>query len=370
VIGADALSGDVAIRIEVPTGTDALTEFVLFHDEVYRPRQARWPAGLGFQLPVLTGASPFAADRRLRPLVAREDGRIVARALAVVDERSWRHWNDRLAHLSLFEALPGARMATRALVDAACTWLGAQGASAVRTGSGPLDFPYAVDEHERLPPIWLRQNPSYYHVLLKDAGFVTEQGWVDYALRVTPELTARWESALEAARRGGFAIVPLAEVAPERRARDFTAVWNDAFAHHFGHIPFTEAEIVSVMELFAAVGMLDASVLAYRDDEPVGALWYLPDSSAFARLAPGRTLAADERLNCLGIGVRASARGRGVNLAMAAFAYLVSVRAGATDLSYTLVLDDNWASRRTAEKLGATVCANYVTYRRTLHRLG
>jgi hypothetical protein len=35
-------------------------------------------------------------------------------------------------------------------------------------------------------------------------------------------------------------------------------------------------------------------------------------------------------------------------------------------LSYTLVLDDNWPSRRTAEKLGATVRASYVTYRREL----
>ncbi len=59
------------------------------------------------------------------------------------------------------------------------------------------------------------------------------------------------------------------------------------------------------------------------------------------------------------------ARGRGVNLAMAAYSYLHLIRIGSKYLSYTLVLDDNWPSRRTAEKLGAKVCANYVTYRRT-----
>jgi hypothetical protein len=32
------------------------------------------------------------------------------------------------------------------------------------------------------------------------------------------------------------------------------------------------------------------------------------------------------------------------------------------------VLDDNWPSRRTAEKLGASVCANYLVYRRDLRR--
>ena len=45
------------------------------------------------------------------------------------------------------------------------------------------------------------------------------------------------------------------------------------------------------------------------------------------------------------------------------------MQGGATHLSYTLVLDDNWPSRRTAEKLGAHVCANYMVYRRNFsHR--
>jgi hypothetical protein len=70
----------------------------------------------------------------------------------------------------------------------------------------------------------------------------------------------------------------------------------------------------------------------------------------------------------LAIGVRQPARGRGVNFAMAAHAYLELVRRGWTHLSYTLVLDHNWASRRTGEGLGASLCANYVTYRRSLRR--
>jgi hypothetical protein len=94
----------------------------------------------------------------------------------------------------------------------------------------------------------------------------------------------------------------------------------------------------------------------------------VPDVSSFAVVAPGRTVAPAERLNSLGIAVRQRARGLGVNLAMAAHAFLASVERGATHVSYTLVLDDNWPSRRTAEKLGASVCANYVTYRRRLRR--
>ena len=53
---------------------------------------------------------------------------------------------------------------------------------------------------------------------------------------------------------------------------------------------------------------------------------------------------------------------------MASYAYLQLVEQGYTHLSYTLVLDDNWPSRRTGERLGGYVCGNYMVYRRNLGR--
>jgi hypothetical protein len=53
-------------------------------------------------------------------------------------------------------------------------------------------------------------------------------------------------------------------------------------------------------------------------------------------------------------------------LALASHAYLQLIAKGARFLSYGMVLDDNAASRRMAQKLGARVAANYLTYRREL----
>jgi GNAT superfamily N-acetyltransferase len=354
----------MAIRIETPAGTDALTEFLVFHDEVYGYRTARWTAHVPFQLPILTGDSPFARDRVLRPFAARDGGRIVARVLAAIDRRYQRHWNERLGHLLMFEALPDTRDAVRLLMDAACEWLDAQDAVAGRAGMGMLDFPFVVDDHETLPPGFLRQNPAYYQTLLKDAGFETERGFVDYRIAASPDLTARWESALEATRRNGFEIVPLKDVPDARRVVEFTALYNDTFKAHWGFTPFTEDEVAGMTEALSPVGMLETSVIAYREGAPVGVLWVTPDTSFLAALAPGRTLRGEEKVNFLGIGVHESARGCGLNLGMAAHAYLEFARRGYTHVSYTLVLDDNWPSRRTAEKLGAHVCANYLAYRR------
>jgi len=355
-------------RIETVEGRDALTELLLFHDEVYRERDARWTAIVPFQLPILSGGSPFCEGRVFRPYVAREDGRIVARVVALIDRRYQRHWNEALGHVVMYEALPGARQATRALMGAACEWLAEQGAVAARAGMGMLEFPFATDTFETLPPVFVRQNPAYYQAFLKDAGFESEQGFVDYRIDFSPPLIARWESALEATRRSGFELVPLKDVPESRRTTEFTTVWNEALRTHWGIAPSTEAEMEVMIGSLAPAGMLEHSVIAYRDGAPLGVVWVTPDMSAFSARAPERNLRDEEKVNFLGIGVRDAARGHGLALGMAAHAYLRFARQGYRCVSYTIVLDDNWPSRRTAEKLGTYVCANYLAYRRNLRR--
>src|SRR5262250_192703 len=146
----------MGITIAPVEDSDALTELILFHDDVYRSRTARWTAFVPLQLPLLMGEGPFARDRRLRCFAARDGGRLVARVVAVIDERYQRHWREPLGHLILFEALPDTRDAVRALVAAASDWLAAAGARAARAGFGLFDFPFTIDAYEALPPAWLR----------------------------------------------------------------------------------------------------------------------------------------------------------------------------------------------------------------------
>ena len=104
----------------------------------------------------------------------------------------------------MFEAMPNSRESVDPMIDAASEWMKGNGAIAARAGYGLLEFPFVIDDYETLPPDIARQNPAYYHAMLKDAGFETERGWVDYKIEVTPELVARYESALEASRALGF----------------------------------------------------------------------------------------------------------------------------------------------------------------------
>lgn len=358
----------MSIKIETPRSKEALAEFVRFYDQVYQYRNAWWPAPVDLQVPMLCGEGPFAQGRRMRPLLARSGDTILARAVAVIDEYYQRQWQEPLGHIVMFEAMPDGREATRALMDAAFAWLKERGAMAARTGFGLFDFPYVIDDYRSLPPNLARHNPAYYHGFLKDAGLESEKGWVDYKIKVRPELLAKWHDMLDSARRRGYEIVPLKDVSESRRLADFTDTWRDTFREHWGFTALTEEEMSLLFDAFSPAGLFDTSVMAYRGGQPVGMLFVVPEITATAALAPGYVLQDSEKLNILGIGVRESARGKGVNLAMAAYAYLELVQRGATYLSYTLVLDDNWPSRRTAEKLGAFVWANYMVYRRNFRQ--
>ena len=359
----------MTVRIESPDTQAGFTAFIKFQDVIRPELTARWPAATEMQLPFLMGASAFAAGKTMKAFVARQDGEIEARVVALLDPDYHKRWNERLGHLALFEARPGSHRATRELLDAACEWLRTQGAFAARAGFYlPIEMPFVVDEYDALPPNLMRQNPDYYHALIKHAGFESEKGLVDYKIQVTPELVARYESALEAGRRAGYELVPLKDLPPEKRVSEFAPAWNEAFYNHWGFVSPSNEAYAEMLFFIDMLGGLETSLVACRGSEVVGTLMVIPEETAHAALKPGRVVEDSEKLNFLGIGVREVARGRGVNLAMASYAYLKLIQRGAKYLSYTLVVDDNWPSRRTAEKLGAKVCANYLAYRRNFRR--
>jgi hypothetical protein len=124
----------------------------------------------------------------------------------------------------------------------------------------------------------MRQNPPYYHSLLTEARFAAEQGMVDYKIRVTPELVERWQQMLRAAEASGFRVVSFAEADKSQRAEDFTAVWETAFARHWGISPGSPAGWEETFARTEPAGSHEASVIAYRGVSPSGSLSAFPTS--------------------------------------------------------------------------------------------
>ena len=351
---------------------EGIAEFARLPFQVYAHHDAWWPPDMQNEMDLLAGRTKFAAYLEIEPFCARRDGQIVARVSAVVNRRYIEHWGEQLGQLIHFEALDGEDDAAAEMLSAAAERLGARGMRSVRSGFAAfLDYPYAIDNYDRLPSFLLRGNPAYYHRYFKNAGFETEKGQLDYTVPFSPGLLARYRAMADAAEAAGVAVRSWRTYGFPAAIDAWTDVTNDAFSRHWGWNPVTRAEVRPMLMSLWETPVADLSMLATIGGDLVGAVFSVPDlSPTLAQVKKGVRIDPERgggtRGALINIGVRESARGRGIAAAMAARSFLEMAERKMRYAGYTLVLDDNWASRRTAESLGARVTGNFVTYRRNL----
>jgi hypothetical protein len=157
----------------------------------------------------------------------------------------------------------------------------------------------------------------------------------------------------------------------------FAKLFNEAFESHWGFMPLPAGVMRGLTVELKDLLVPDFTAFAEAEGQTVGFVYALPDLNQ--ALHPMRGKAIEEHLDefqrhlqridhgvLLVIGVKQSHRGRGINLALGATSYLAMMERGYKSGSYTVVLDHNWPSRRTAEKLGARVTRNFNVYRKEL----
>ncbi|MBI3680859.1 MAG: GNAT family N-acetyltransferase [Acidobacteria bacterium] len=326
-----------------------------FAAELYRVNPCWVAPDRHHRLLMMVDGHPVRTHARIQPFWVEQGGAIQATVTAVIDDSFNQHWREAAGHLVWLEAAPGAEEASRALLRHACDWLGERGCRFAR-----LSFHYlfqlgvAIDSFDQRPTFLHSYNPPYYHRFIKNAGFATEKGLIEYRTRFNESRAAQYRSMVAEASRKGIRLRSWDFSQLERETALFQELYNETFREHWGAPQFTYDELAGF-----TIGIKDLLVASYCVFAEIGGVtagcvFALPD------------LHQPERAVLLSIGVRERLRGMGVNLAMAASSYLAMIERGCKDSSYTVVLDDNWRSGRTAEKLGGRVASNFAIYRRDL----
>lgn len=357
---------------------EELRRYADFGEAVYRQNQYWVPTDTHHLTGMLGGQGGFGSQSEVQSFWVEEGGSVLATITAVVDDAYNKHWNERMGHLLFFEALPDRDEAVASLVQEACGWLHARGSAAARLSILPgWQLPLTIDAYDAVPTIFHTYNPAYYHSYIKNCGFRTEQGVVQYQVEFTPELAARYRGMVERAEGSGVRLRSFDFDRLEQETETFTELYNETFRSHWGFMPLPSGVMrVLTIELKDFL-VADFTGFAEVDGRVAGVVYSLPDlNQAFH---PMRGKALEENLDelqrhlqeidhgvLLVIGVKEEFRGRGINLALAARSYLAMIERGYKTASYTVVLDDNWPSRRTAEKLGARVTRNFNVYRKEL----
>jgi len=339
------------------TQPDQFERYADFGAQVYQGNPCWAPPHREHLLDELHRRVPQAEYSDIQPFWIERDGAVAAVATAVIDRLYNEHWNEQVGHILLFEALPRRDEEAAELLRAVCGWFRDRGCRAARLGYLPgWQLPLTIDACDQVPTCFHGFNPPYYHNYVKNAGFYTERGCVEYRTQFTIELAAGYHDIVRRARHAGVLFRPWDFSRLESETTLFTTLTNDTFAGHWGMPPFPEPVLSTL-----TIGLRDALVpefcwFAEVAGEPAGFVYSLPDLN---QPEGGHGV-------LLIIGVREAYRGRGVNLGLAASSYLAMIDRGYRSASYTIVLDDNWPSRRTAEKLGCRIERNFVIYRRDL----
>lgn len=351
-----------------------------FTPEVYRDNPHWVPPDTHHLTRILAGEAGFGPELQTQPFWVEDAGRVLATVTAVTSAVYDRHWNEKMGHLLFFEALADQNEAVASLVNTACDWLKTKGCEAARLSMLPgMQLPLTIDAYDEVPTVFHTFNPAYYHSYIKNGGFVTEIGVVQYQIQFTRELAEKYREMVERATSSGISLRSCDFERLEEENETFTDIFNETFSAHWGFMPLP-AEVmrgltVELKDLLVA----DFLVFAEADGRAAGAVYSLPDLNQALHRMRGRSieenfpefqqhLANVDHGVLLVIGVKKEYRGRGVNLALAAKSYLAMIERGYKTASYTVVMDNNWPSRKTAEKLGARVTRNFDVYRKELKR--
>lgn len=366
------------MQVQSLSTPEEIQRYIDFGQEVYAQNPHWVPPDSGHLMKVLTGRAGFGPDSHLQSFWVEDGNHVLATVTAVENDAYNRHWGEQLGHLFFFEALPGHDEPVESLLRAACEWLRARGCQAARFSFlAGLQMPPTVDAYEAVPTIIHTYNPPYYHSYIKNGGFATEKGLVQYQVRFTPDLARRYREMIERATGSGVALRPFDFSRMEEETKTFTNFFNEGFSEHWGFTPLPNEVMrgftVEMKDLLVA----DFILFAEADGQTVGAVYSLPDLNQALHRMRGKAieenlpefqqhLEAIDHGVLLIIAVKKEYRGRGINLALAASSYVAMIERGYKTASYTLVMDDNWPSRRTAEKLGARVIRNFTVYRKEL----
>jgi ribosomal protein S18 acetylase RimI-like enzyme len=369
--------GGVFVQVKRARTQEECERYVGFGHDVYRDVPQWVPADAHHLVGLLRGQSGFASQSQVQAFWVEKGGRILATVAAVRDEVYDRHWDERMGHLVYFEALPRQHAAVESLLGEACSWLAEHGATAARLSLLPgWQLPLAIDSEHQVPTFFHTYNPAYYHGYVKNGGFRTERGAVQYQVEFTDALAERYRGMLQRAMSAGVTFRSFELDRPDD-TEAFTAICNETFRSHWGFMPLPSAAMRGLTTELKDFLVPDFTAFAEVDGEVVGVVYSAPDLNQAFHPMRGRSiedhlpefqrhLAAIDHGVLLIIGVKDSHRGRGISLALASRSYLAMIERGYRTASYTVVLDDNWPSRRTAEKLGARVTRNFNIYRKDL----
>ena len=231
----------------------------------------------------------FKRGECTRWLLKNDNGKTIGRIAAFVN-RQYKQ-EQPTGGIGFFECI-NDQQAANFMFDHCKNWLQERGMEAM---DGPINFGerdkwWGVVVDGFYSPLYgMNYNPQYYVTLLENYGFQTYFNQICFAMDVKHKLDDKFyqrHAAISA--DPNYKAVPIKKNQLDKFAKDFTYVYNKAWAGHGGGKTIEEKTIQKMFKTMKPVMDEHISWFAYYKDEPI-AMWVnLPDLNQYFKHMNGK----------------------------------------------------------------------------------
>ena len=364
-----------------------MKDFIRLPHAVYANDPA-WIAPLDFERREhLSKKNPFFTHGEAQLFVARRGEKPVGRISAQINHLHLERYDDDCGFFGFLEAVDDVEV-FRTLLETAQEWLKAKGMKKAR---GP--FSYSINEEsgvlvegfEHPPVIMMGHARPYYDAHIRACGFAKAADMIAYdypGLAPVPEAAAKLLRRL--VEKGAISVRPMRKKELAAELDLVMDIFNDAWAHNWGFVPFTRAEIEKLGEdLKLIVRDEDAYIASYKG-EPAAMVITLPDINEYIRDFGGKLLPFNWakliwRLKFTGppkcmrmplMGVRSKYHGKAIGSALALAvidaARFYHMNRGVERGELSWILESNLPMRKMIEAVGGIPYKTYRVYEKAL----
>lgn len=329
-----------------------------------------------------TRKHPFFNHGKAELFLARDNGRVVGRIAAVVDEAHNRFHNEKTGAFGFVEFENDMEIAA-ALLGRAAAWCEERGMGRFR---GPLSYSTneecgtLMDGFDTPPVLMMPYNRSWHGEIFSALGLekgrdllayyvdrsapfdrlkrITERVIARYRLKIRPVDLKRFDAELEIIRR----------------------IYNEAWANNWGFIPMERDEFSWQARQMKQILVPELALIVEEAGEPAGFSLSLPDYNQVLIKLGGRLfpfglikfLILRKRIDAIRVmamGVREAVRTIGAEGVMIHRTIEAGLRMGYEWAELSWVLEDNKVMRNLAERLGAKAYKRYRIWEAPIERI-
>lgn len=234
----------------------------------------------------------FRFGEIIRWILKNEEGKLIGRIAAFVNKKYKTKGDDvPVGGIGFFECI-NDQTAANFLFDTAKQWLQNKGMEAM---DGPINFGerdrwWGLQVEGFQPPLYcMNYNPPYYQQLFETYGFQTFFNQYCYSMRVQEQLPEKFFNRHdELSKDPNYKATHIQKNQIEKFARDFTTVYNKAWAGHAGLKQMDEKTAVIMFDKMKPVMDERISWLTYYKDEPIAIWLNIPDLNQLFKYLNGR----------------------------------------------------------------------------------